>query len=325
MYARLADRAGNILYLSTEGAMIADSTDPSYPDITITIGEPSEGIYNSDVPVEVYTQDPVSGGTYAGLRDVTVQVLNGGTVTQEASYSPGQKADRVRTHSASVTVDTERNNSNYVRVRVTAEDWAGNRSSAERELKIDITDPRIEVTYDRNDPANGRYYNSARTATVTVYERNFNPSRVNLSIGGASARISGWTIGGSAGSSDDNPNTCTIVFEQDSDYTFTMDLTDMAGNYASYGQTDSFTVDTTDPVITVSYDNNNGRGRYYNAPRTATVRVDEANFDPDLFTAQIQAMLEDRGIAAPPVRGWTTSGNSHFDRPYGSRRNDHGH
>lgn len=312
MYARLADRAGNILYLSTEGAMISDSTDPSYPDITITIGEPSEGIYNSDVPVEVYTQDPVSGGTYAGLRDVTVQVLNGGTVTQEASYSPGQKADRVRTHSASVTVDAERNNSNYVRVRVTAEDWAGNRSSAERELKIDITDPRIEVTYDRNDPANGRYYNSARTATVTVYERNFNPSRVNLSIGGASARISGWTIGGSAGSSDDNPNTCTIVFEQDSDYTFTMDLTDMAGNYASYGQTDSFTVDTTDPVITVSYDNNNGRGRYYNAPRTATVRVDEANFDPDLFTAQIQAMLEDRGITAPPVIGWSASGDSHF-------------
>ena len=312
MYARLADRAGNILYLSTEGAMIADSTDPSYPDITITIGEPSEGIYNSDVPVSVYTQDPVSGGTYAGLRDVTIQVLNGGTVTQEASYSPGQKADRVRTHSASVTVDAERNNSNYVRVRVTAEDWAGNRSSAERELKIDITDPRIEVTYDRNDPANGRYYNTARTATVTVYERNFNPSRVNLSIGGASARISGWTIGGSAGSSDDNPNTCTIVFEQDSDYTFTMDLTDMAGNYASYGQTDSFTVDTTDPVITVSYDNNNGRGRYYNAPRTATVRVDEANFDPDLFTAQIQAMLEDRGITAPPVIGWSASGDSHF-------------
>lgn len=312
MYARLADRAGNILYLSTEGAMIADSTDPSYPDITITIGEPSEGIYNSDVPVEVYTQDPVSGGTYAGLRNVTVQVLNGGTVTQEASYTPGQKADRVRTHSASVTVDAERNNSNYVRVRVTAEDWAGNRSSAERELKIDITDPRIEVTYDRNDPANGRYYNSARTATVTVYERNFNPSRVNLSIGGASARISGWTIGSGAGSSDDNPNTCTIVFEQDSDYTFTMDLTDMAGNYASYGQTDSFTVDTTDPVITVTYDNNNGRGRYYNAPRTATIRVDEANFDPGMFTAQIQAMLEDRGIAAPPVIGWSASGDSHF-------------
>ena len=312
MYARLADRAGNILYLSTEGAMIADRTDPSYPDITITIGEPSEGIYNSDVPVEVYTQDPISGGTYAGLRDVTVQVLNGGTVTQEASYTPGQKADRVRTHSASFTVDAERNNSNYVRVRVTAEDWAGNRSSAERELKIDITDPRIEVTYDRNDPANGRYYNSARTATVTVYERNFNPSRANLSIGGASARISGWTIGSGAGSSDDNPNTCTIVYEEDSDYTFTMDLTDMAGNYASYGQTDSFTVDTTDPVITVTYDNNNGRGRYYNAPRTATIRVDEANFDPGMFTAQIQAMLEDRGIAAPPVIGWSASGDSHF-------------
>ena len=311
IYARLADRAGNILYISTEGAMIADSTDPSYPEITITAAEPSEGIYAGDVPVSIRVQDPVSGGTYSGLRNVTVQVLNGGSVTQEASYAPGKKADRVRSFSTSVTVDAEKNNSNYVRVRTIVQDWAGNRISAEKELSIDITAPRIEVAYDRNDPANGKYYNSARTATITVYERNFNPSRVNLSVGGGSARISGWTIGSEAGSSDNNPNTCTIVYEADSDYTFTMDLTDKAGNYASYGQTDSFTVDTTAPVITVTYDNNNGRGRYYNQPRTATILVEDANFDPDLFSAQIQAMLEDHGITAPQVSSWTSSGNSH--------------
>lgn len=312
IYAKIMDRAGNILYINTQGAMIADSTSPQAPEITITAAEPSEGIYAGDVPVTITAQDPVSGDTYSGLRNVTVQVLNGDTVTQEYSYSPGGKADRVRTFDTSVTVDAQKNNSNFVKIRVTAQDWAGNTSGNEKDIRIDITSPRIEVVYDRNDPANGRYYNTKRTATVTVYERNFNPARVNMAItGSGNAKVSGWSIGDQAGVSDDNPNVCTIVYDEDSDYTFTMDLTDMAGNAASYGQTDSFTIDTTAPVITVTYDNNNGRGRYYNAPRTATIHVEEANFDPAAFSSEIRAMLMNEGISAPAVNGWITYGNSH--------------
>ena len=313
IYARIADRAGNILYISTEGAMIADHTEPERPDISITAAEPSEGIYSGDVPVSVHVEDVVSGNTYAGLKEVTVQVLNGGSVTQSDSYRPGEKSARVRSFDTNITVNAQQNNSNHVMVRVTVEDWAGNVSSSEKELAIDITSPRIEVSYDRNDPANGKYYNTRRVATITVYERNFNPARVNLAITGTgNAKISDWTIGSQAGESDDNPNTCTIIYDEDSDYTFTMDLTDKAGNAASYGQTDSFTIDTTMPVISVSYDNNDGRGIYYNAPRTATVRVDEVNFDAAKFTAAIQASLEGTGITPPSVDGWTASGNSHY-------------
>ena len=311
--AKITDRAGNILYINTEGAMISESTPPALPEISINAAEPAEGIYAGDVPVSVHVEDQISGGTYAGLRNVTVQVLNSGNVTQEDTYTPGEKRDRVRSYDAEITVDAQKNNSNYVTVRVTVEDWAGNISSAEREMKIDVTEPRIEVSYDRNDPANGKYYNTQRVATVTVYERNFNPSRVNFSITGAgNVKISGWSIGDGAGTSDDNPNVCTITYDEDSDYTFTMDLTDKAGNAASYGQTDSFTIDTTMPEISVSFDNNDGRGKYFNAPRTATIRVDEMNFDAEKFTAGIQASLEGRGITPPPIDGWTHEGSSHY-------------
>lgn len=311
IYARIMDRAGNVIYINTEGGIIADSTDPSAPEISINIAEPSGGIFNRDVPVTVSTRDPVSGDTFSGLKNVSVEVLRDGSVTQSDGGSFGPKEDRRQDWSADLTIDAEKNNSNNVLVRVTAEDYAGNVVGAERALKIDVTAPRIEVTYDNNDPKNGMYYDSPRTATVTVYERNFDPSGVDFNISG-SPRISGWSIGGQAGSSDDNPNTCTIVYDGDAEYSFTMSVTDEAGNSADYGQTDRFVVDRTAPVISVSFDNNSAQnGRYYNRPRTAYITVTDLSFDADLFDAAISASLGGNGIGAPSISGWTHSGNDH--------------
>ena len=313
IYARIADRAGNITYINTEGAMIADSTDPERPEIRINISEPDGGIFNSDVPVAYSVQDVVSGDTYAGLRRVSVQVMNGNSVTQSSSMDFDDKSARQRTAEGSIVIDAEENNSNDVTVIVTAEDYAGNISSAEEQLAIDITAPRIEVEYDLNDPVNERYYNQVRTATVTVYERNFDPSGADISLSsslGASARISEWTVGGQAGVSDDNPNTCTIVYEEDSDYSFTIAVTDRAGNRSEYGQTDSFTIDRTDPEISVSFDYEKG-SRYYDRARTATITVKDRNFDESAFTQTINASLEGRAIDAPSLSGWSGTDEYH--------------
>ena len=165
----------------------------------------------------------------------------------------------------------------------------------EKSMKIDITAPRIEVAYDGGGITNGAYYNRTRTATVTVYERNFDPSGVSFHISGP-ARISGWETGNGAGLTDDNVNRCTVTFSEDAEYAFSLGVTDMAGNHAEYGRTDRFTVDRTAPVISVSFDNNSGRGRYYNAPRTAAITVIDGSFDGDLFEAAISASLDGYGI-----------------------------
>ena len=314
VYARIADKAGNMIYLSTEGAMIADHTQPSAPEIDLRAKASARGIYRSDVPVSFSVSDAVRGGTYAGLKTVTVQVKKDGTVTQAQSYDVASKSQRQRSFSSSITVDAKKNNSNNVRVIVTAEDWAGNISSRELELKIDITAPRIEVSYDNNDAKNGRYYNRTRTATVRVYERNFIPSDANLRITSTSGKmpsVSSWSIGPHAGASDDNVNTCTITYDADSDYTFTMSVTDGAGNTTNLGHTDSFTVDKTAPVITVAYDPASGNGRYFNRNRTATITVTDHTFSPQAFTAAIQASLDGKGITAPSVSGWTSNGDTH--------------
>ena len=313
IYARIADRAGNVLYINTEGAMIADRTSPARPVISIGVKEPAGGIFNRDVPVTYSAEERVSGGTYAGLRRVSVQVMNGGTATQTDGVEFGDKSARKKTAVGSFTVDAKKNNSNSVSIIVTAEDYAGNVSSAEKTIAIDVTAPRIEVSYDENSPVNGRYYNKTRTAVIRVYERNFDPSGASLAITsslGAGAKVSGWTIGGNAGVSDDNVNTCTVTYDQDSDYTFTMSVTDRAGNRADYGRTDSFTIDKTAPEFSVSYDVNRD-GRYYNTARTAVITVKERNFDPAQFTGMIHASLDGEGIDAPSVSGWSGSGEYH--------------
>lgn len=313
LYAKITDKAGNITYINSKGGIIADKTNPSAPEINID-AKASKGVFKGDVPVSFSVEDVLNGGTYAGLKIVKVQVLKNGEVTQEKDYDYSPKEDRKHSMDGSITVDAGKNNSNNVVIRVTAVDYAGNQSSSEKKIAIDITAPRIEVIYDNNSPSNGKYYNNVRTATVKVYERNFDPDGISMNItgtNGAKPTISGWSVGNKSGVSDDNVNICTITYSADADYTFTMSATDLAGNKTNYEKTDEFVIDRTKPVISVGFDNNNGKGKYYNASRTATITVKEHNFDAKGFTSAIKAYLEGKGIAAPSVSGWSNNGDTH--------------
>ena len=313
LYAKITDKAGNITYINSKGGIIADKTNPSAPEINID-AKASKGVFKGDVPVSFSVEDVLNGGTYAGLKTVKVQVLKNGEVTQEKDYDYSPKEDRKHSMDGSITVDAGKNNSNNVVIRVTAVDYAGNQSSSEKKIAIDITAPRIEVIYDNNSSSNGKYYNNVRTATVKVYERNFDPDGIAMNItgtNGAKPTISGWSVGNKSGVSDDNVNICTITYSADADYTFTMSSTDLAGNKTNYEKTDEFVIDRTKPVISVGFDNNNGKGKYYNASRTATITVKEHNFDAKGFTSAIKAYLEGKGIAAPSVSGWSNNGDTH--------------
>jgi hypothetical protein len=66
----------------------------------------------------------------------------------------------------------------------------------------------------------------------------------------------------------------------------------------------------TAPVVTVSYDNNDVRnGFYYNAKRTATVKVDEKSFDNSLVVINSQASDDAEPMAALP-KAAAFSGNA---------------
>ncbi len=139
-------------------------------------------------------------------------------------------------------------------------DRAGNKAKinyaedtvAAKEFTIDKTNPKIEVSYDSNNAHNGEYYNTARRATVTITEHNFDPERVDAGITAVengqnvgAPEISGWTNNGDV-------HTATISYAKDAKYTFNISAIDMAGNEAENFAEQSFYVDQTEPVLEIN-------------------------------------------------------------------------
>ena len=324
VYLKITDMAGNVTYLSTNG-LVVDNERPheefTAPEIVRVSGLTNNKIYNGDVSVEVSANDPVENGVYSGLKQVTYTVYNMGTQTQhDTLYRWDGKAPCCQSkENMGFTVDAKKNNSNNVRILLTAEDNAGNVTSMEYSIKIDITKPIINIKYDNNAADSGTFFRESRRATITVTERNFEASRVNITLRAtddgadiALPTVSKWTSSGDL-------HTATIEYTAEGDYTFAIACTDQAGNpnepvhYADGTVAPTaFTIDKTRPTISVTYDNNSAlNGNYYNANRTATVVVTEHNFDASRVNITLRATDDGADIALPTVSGWTSSGDRH--------------
>ena len=326
VYVKITDYAGNYTYISTNG-LIADNKKPREesvaPQVTVNPQQPLNGFYKGNVKVSISVNDPLTGGTYSGLKEVSYRVYSQNILTQEGTLysfnkSNPKQSDLRSKWTGSITVDSAKNNSNDVRVVVYAKDNAANDSEGVAKLKIDTTAPRIDVSYDNNSADSNSYFKAGRTARIVVTERNFNPDDVVVKItntDGNIPRISNWTKTVGTGNQDDTRWTATIPYTADGDYHFSIAYTDLAGNKCS-GENyatgtvaaKSFTIDKTAPTITVSYDNNSARnGNYYKADRTATVTIIEHNFDVNRVNASFSA--GDKKL--PNMSGWSSSGDQH--------------
>ena len=326
VYVKITDYAGNYTYISTNG-LIADNKKPREesvaPQVTVNPQQPLNGFYKGNVKVSISVNDPLTGGTYSGLKEVSYRVYNQNILTQEGTLysfnkSNPKQSDLRSKWTGSITVDSAKNNSNDVRVVVYAKDNAANDSEGVAKLKIDTTAPRIDVSYDNNSADSNSYFKAGRTARIVVTERNFNPDDVVVKItntDGNIPRISNWTKTVGTGNQDDTRWTATIPYTADGDYHFSIAYTDLAGNKCS-GENyatgtvaaKSFTIDKTAPTITVSYDNNSARnGNYYKADRTATVTIIEHNFDVNRVNVSFSAGDK----KSPNMSGWSSSGDQH--------------
>lgn len=328
VYVRLTDLAGNYTYISTNG-LIVDHTAPLEetiaPEVTITPEQPINGIYNGDVKVDIKVVDTLVGGTYAGLKTVSYKVFNMGTETQSGdlftfNVTDPKQSELVQTWTGSITVDSELNNSNDVKIVIYAQDNSLNASEDDVTIKIDTTAPVINVSYDNNVADNDKYFKENRTATIVVTERNFNAADVKLTItntDGVIPTVSEWSTVEGTGNKDNTTWSATIVYSADGDYTFDVAYKDLAGNACtsvSYGNSVApveFTIDKTLPVISVSYDNNAvSNDKYFAAERTATVVINEHNFDVNRVIFTQTATLNGTNITIPTV-SWNNNGDVH--------------
>lgn len=146
---------------------------------------------------------------------------------------------------------------------------------------IDKTAPTVTVSYDNNASLNGNYFKADRIATITVTEHNFDAGRVtvngNATDNGASAAFPGlvWT------SDNGDIHTATIHYAADAHYTFSIDITDKAGNTISNQAQAEFYVDKTAPTLEITGVADRSANNGTVAP---IINFMDTNFDADAVT-----------------------------------------
>lgn len=266
-------------------------------------------LYNNDIDVQFSVSD-----SYSGVKSVsyTIKDRNGENTVTVGDMSVDKSDENINTE-LSKTIKVG-NNENDIKLTVTIEDNAGNKSSKDVTFSIDKTAPTIEVTFDNNNRnrnySDSEYYKADRTATVTITERNFNEADVKATIAGLSSgnpTISSFTT--VAGSTpDQTKHVAKITFSKDADYTMSIDFTDMAGNRASQYKSNKFTIDKTKPVISeIKLSPSPSNSKYFNEDVTVSVTVNEHNFDSSLvkFTS-IKGTLP-----KIPKSDWKDDGDKH--------------
>lgn len=352
IYFRAEDRAGNVDIIRSTG-IVADDKKPvgetNAPNIDILPAAPNvNGIHNGDVLVEMKVVDPKysgaepsANGYYSGLKKITYKVYTTDTEEKEegtlfnlTGVTTGAVFDGdnlVSSWSGKITIDAAKFNSNNVIVEVTATDNAGNprtNTTAAGDIKIDITAPKIEVSYNNNDADSASYFKADRTATIVVTERNFKAEDVAINLTnseGVIPALSNWAKTEGSGNMDNTKWSATLTYSTDGDYEFSMECVDLAGwkcdkNAVNYGTSvapTKFTIDKTIPTVEVSYDNNSALNtNYYKEGRVATIVITEHNLEPngtDKDRVAITMTATDDGAATtvPAVSAWRTEGDKH--------------
>ena len=328
------DKAGNankaVNYGESEvpEKFTVDKTNPenlviSYSEsvLDIVLRTISFGFFNPDITVTVKADDTTSGidyFTYSTDGNKTVTAAS----AKDVKYDKDGKA-----YITFRIAPQYRGNISFI-----AFDRAGNSTgmSDDKTVVADNTKPVISVEYDNNkhDSKNTTFYTAKRTATITITEANFFTEAFDknyLKITVVRTDDNGkktTTVLKNADlttpfeDSNGNVHTAKLDFVEDGDYTFTINYTDFSGNKAGTYST-SFTIDKTRPTIDVSYDNNTAKNsKYFKADRTATITINEHNFDASRVVAKVTnknatGTVGDYAAYLKNAKNWKTNGNTH--------------
>ena len=313
------DRSGNEMTAYQSEQIVLDRTPPVIekyefvPDAADGMSETSEFIefleygyyFKTDFEVVITASDTISGMDRIGYRLVP--------------YENGVKQDEL-TGTVPVTDGTVRLSvPSGFKGQIYAEgfDNAGNSSSevTPRAFVIDDSAPAIELLDENStsyaDAEGNALYVSDISITVSItdqvsgireiiYSHTSEKSKADkkITLNNTGYRTGdqlddGWVVE----ETDENLVTKvsrTFVYDSDdNDIVLSVSATDRAGNEAETVSSRCFTIDKTEPVIDVTFRDDDDSDPYYNADRIADVTVTERNFDAGLIKAVIQNEIGD--------------------------------
>lgn len=193
-------------------------------------------------------------------------------------------------------------------------------------LVAESSGPQVAISYSDTNPqrtANGKdYYNHTRSVRITVtdsffkYTRQYAPQTI-CEITRDGANFATITTGDDwhQGSNADEWYV-DVQMTADGDYVVgAASIYDVIGGegHSSSAAGEEFVVDTAAPKLNVSWNTEAAQnGKYYNAARTATITVEEHNFDPNLFKIEAPVSAGNGDEATPAqIGGWSSNGDTH--------------
>lgn len=306
IYMIAEDAAGNQSVLRTQG-IVVDNQPPTGENggkfISIQTKANENNFYNKDIEVKLTASDLPRDKGFSALKSVTYHI--GSDNKELFSFTkalPGkEELLSARSFEATQVVDAAVCEGNDIYVEITATDRCGNTATSREELKIDVTEPKVEITFDQNEPHNGCFYQTTRIATISIEELNFDSQGIEVTI---TRDNEPYMIPFSEWQSDGISHWTTVAFLEDGDYTMTVSCTDLADNTSKEVSVEPFTIDLTKPEIEISYDNNEAKNDvYFRSARVAEITVKEHNFREEDFILTVEPHVL--------VSAWQHQGDEH--------------
>ncbi len=155
------------------------------------------------------------------------------------------------------------------------------------EFVIDNTAPKTSVEFDNDDVSNGKYYNAARTATVTVTEHNFSKHDFVIDMkasGGNGKEYTPPSIGTWVSKGD--THTIKVSFPGQGTYSLNVSGQDLASNSSNEVTVDEFVIDTVKPEISIKVGGiSNPKNRAFSKDAPLSVDVKDTNADGSTKTS----------------------------------------
>lgn len=294
---KLTDRAGNTSENSLPGNSLTFSVDNTAPTVTVTYDDdksPADNgfptFYKAPRTATITVTERNFDPNAVQLDIKSVHSDKNIPDTSSLEWTEHRVNDDYRTdgdtHTATITFEAD---DDYTLAVASCKDLAERvctsftyeGKSDPTLFTIDKTAPTVTVSYDNNASMNGNYFKADRIATITVTEHNFDAGRVtvngNATDNGASAAFPGlvWT------SDNGDIHTATIHYAADAHYTFSIDITDKAGNTISNQAQAEFYVDKTAPTLEITGVADRSANNGTVAP---IINFMDTNFDADAVT-----------------------------------------
>ena len=292
-------------------------------DVSISYNPSFGGVLLENLTFGFYRQDSI---------EVVVEAYDETAGIEKFECTYGNKT--ITLESANITRDGKKATAKFDvpaqfrgSVSVKAIDKAGRATelSDKKVVVVDTIAPGVTVTWDPATGYNSKYFNTDRTATITVEEANFFAQDVEDGLLYITAKVvsnDGTTkneVYKPEFKLEDGKYVATITFSDEADYTFDVKYTDRAGNIYDEYPAEEFTIDKTAPVVTVEYNNNSATNdKYFKEARKATITVIEHNFDETAMDVLVDGKAvsvewkKDDSVADTYVAEYTFTGDAHY-------------